>query len=366
MCARTLRRLALTGIVASGIAFVTPVYAAADSWITTKVKLDLLTSDNVTGTAINVDTNDGIVTLHGKVKTEMEKQKAESVARSIEGVISVTNVLQVVPASQEKAVNHTDDQIKSIVKRNMKQEKDLGDIHIASVNNGVVLLSGEADTLDQELRAVHAAAKTPGVKRVSSEITNKESTTQHASNDDDEYSGSATSVDGEPKESPARKAGHKITGWTNKVAGNSGDASTTSSIKLRLMGDSRVPAHDVNVDTTRGVVTLFGIVPTHESKQAAEQDARKVSGVKQVKNELQVVAKSERKVVAAKDDDIEKSVEGAFKNMKDFEKIDVDAKNGVVRLKGKVATLDDKVRAATIARSQTGVRAVEDDLKVGR
>jgi osmotically-inducible protein OsmY len=38
----------------------------------------------------------------------------------------------------------------------------------------------------------------------------------------------------------------------------------------------------------------------------------------------------------------------------------------VVRLTGEVSTLSDKVRAATIARSQTGVRAVEEDLKVER
>jgi osmotically-inducible protein OsmY len=38
------------------------------------------------GTAINVDTTDGRVTLHGKVETEDEKTKAESAVKAIDGV----------------------------------------------------------------------------------------------------------------------------------------------------------------------------------------------------------------------------------------------------------------------------------------
>jgi hyperosmotically inducible protein len=135
---------------------------------------------------------------------------------------------------------------------------------------------------------------------------------------------------------------------------------------MRYMGDSRVPAHDINVDTHRGAVTLFGTVPTHEARQAAERSARQVSGVRTVSNALQVVSKDELKEVEAKDEEIVKNVESAFKNMKEFEKVDVKSANGVVRLTGKVATVDDRTRAAKTARRQTGVRAVEDELKVSK
>ena len=40
---------------------------ANDSWITTKAKLTLLTTDGIHVSAPNVDTVDGKVTLHGKV-----------------------------------------------------------------------------------------------------------------------------------------------------------------------------------------------------------------------------------------------------------------------------------------------------------
>jgi osmotically-inducible protein OsmY len=108
-----------------------------------------------------------------------------------------------------------------------------------------------------------------------------------------------------------REAGHE-------TAEASSDARITSAAKLRMIGDTRVPALDVNVDTEDGVVTLFGMVPNAAAKAAAEADVRKISGVVKVKNELQVVPKSERKVVAAKDDDIEKNVSGVVKNLKAF------------------------------------------------
>ena len=52
-----------------------------DSWITTKTKMALATTDGVSATQVHVDTVDGRVTLHGKVDSEAEKAKAEPVTR---------------------------------------------------------------------------------------------------------------------------------------------------------------------------------------------------------------------------------------------------------------------------------------------
>ncbi|KAB7767930.1 BON domain-containing protein [Xanthomonas maliensis] len=60
-----------------------------DSWITTKVKADLLATDNVSGTDIKVETVNGVVTLSGMVATKAEHDKAIAVAKGIEGVKSV-------------------------------------------------------------------------------------------------------------------------------------------------------------------------------------------------------------------------------------------------------------------------------------
>lgn len=57
-----------------------------DSWITTKVKADLLTSSNVPGTEVKVETVNGVVSLSGSVANQAEHDKAVSVARGIKGV----------------------------------------------------------------------------------------------------------------------------------------------------------------------------------------------------------------------------------------------------------------------------------------
>ena len=57
-----------------------------DGWITTKVKADLLATENVSGLDIKVETVDGVVTLTGAVTSQAQKDKAVEVARQIKGV----------------------------------------------------------------------------------------------------------------------------------------------------------------------------------------------------------------------------------------------------------------------------------------
>ncbi len=60
-----------------------------DSWITTKVKSDLLTSKNVPGTEVKVETVNGVVSLSGTVASQAEHDKAVRVTKGIKGVKSV-------------------------------------------------------------------------------------------------------------------------------------------------------------------------------------------------------------------------------------------------------------------------------------
>ena len=71
----------------------------SDTWITTKVKADLLASSDVSGLEISVETSNGTVSLSGDVQTRAQAQRAEAIARGIEGVTSVdTSQLKVAPA----------------------------------------------------------------------------------------------------------------------------------------------------------------------------------------------------------------------------------------------------------------------------
>lgn len=58
----------------------------ADAWITTKVKSTLLYSSNVRGTAVMVNTKDGVVTLSGTVDSGAERALAIELADNVRGV----------------------------------------------------------------------------------------------------------------------------------------------------------------------------------------------------------------------------------------------------------------------------------------
>lgn len=61
----------------------------SDSWITAKVKSSFMYSSNISGGDIDVSTNDGIVTLTGKVASGSERSLAIETAQNIRGVKSV-------------------------------------------------------------------------------------------------------------------------------------------------------------------------------------------------------------------------------------------------------------------------------------
>ena len=332
--------IGLGGMLAAPVGAATP-----DAWITTKTKLALLTTEGVSGTAIHVDTLLGRVTLHGKVPSAGEKSQAESVTQKVEGVQSVRNLLQVVAPQHVKAVQVADDVLKTRIENALRTDPSLQDSHVSvqSVNKGVVLLTGTAKTLSAHLRAVKVVAGVPGVQRVASEVQSPD-----------------TLADAEIWRAPTPQPS------TSKEYGM-GDAASdtwiTSATKMRLLADPKTPALDINVDTRTGTVTLFGIVPTQEAKAAAADDARKVSGVTHVVNDLQVVASARQAAVKVRDDELEGTVKKAF-DAQEFKDVTVKVKNGVVRLTGTVPTGTRRLEAAVLARSIQGVRAIEDDLRV--
>lgn len=321
--------------------------AVPDSWITTKAKLALMTSKDVSATAINVDTVDGVVTLHGKVESAAEKAKAEAEVRKLDGVREVRNLLQVVPATRKETVKASDNEIKDRVQKALKDAPELKDssITVQSVNKGVVLLAGKANSVNDHLEAVSIARGVPGVQKVESEVT---------------------SPDRVADEEIQRDRESTTAGAKRGIGQTATDMWITSDVKLRLAANDKTPATDINVDTHAGTVTLFGIVPTPEAKAAAEAEARKVNGVKRVVNEIEVVPGSKKDMVEAKDDQLQDEIKRKFKDREDFKdaNIDVEVKNGVARLTGTVEHERQRVEAAMAARAVPGVRAVHDELRM--
>jgi hyperosmotically inducible periplasmic protein len=68
---------------------------AGDAALTARVKSRLLLSENTSGLAINVDTDDDVVILSGEVESEAEAELAELIAANTVGVEEVRNNLRI-------------------------------------------------------------------------------------------------------------------------------------------------------------------------------------------------------------------------------------------------------------------------------
>jgi len=77
-----------------------------DGWLWVKTRFDLAAADDLRDSTINVDVNNDVVTLTGTVANAAQKTKAETVAKSVEGVKSVKNLLKVsAPANANANAN---------------------------------------------------------------------------------------------------------------------------------------------------------------------------------------------------------------------------------------------------------------------
>lgn len=68
---------------------------ATDASITAAVKMKMADDELVKARNIDVDTDEGVVTLNGTVNSKAEEQKAIDLARSVDGVKNVISNLQV-------------------------------------------------------------------------------------------------------------------------------------------------------------------------------------------------------------------------------------------------------------------------------
>ncbi len=142
------------------------------------------------------------------------------------------------------------------------------------------------------------------------------------------------------------------------------DAWLTAKTKIALFADSRVKGREVNVETKEGVVMIRGKVDTDAAKQAAEEIAKGIDGVKSVKNELQVVAPSKREAIDDKDDAITARVKDQIAKDANLKKanIKVQTNAGVVSLTGEVQDLTASAQASASAWEVPGVKSVKNDL----
>jgi osmotically-inducible protein OsmY len=181
------------------------------------------------------------------------------------------------------------------------------------------------------------------------------------------------------------------------------DAEITTAVKTKFLADSKVGGLKIDVDTSHGVVTLTGPVNSVAEKNEAVRLARTTAGVKsvvskltvetatttgtsgttdKVKKETKEAAKdtksaaketgkqAKEKSIDAKEATTDAGITGAVKSklLADTKvgglDINVDTKDNVVTLTGKVHSAAEKTEAVRLAKTTSGVKRVVDHLTI--
>ncbi|MFB3902762.1 MAG: BON domain-containing protein [Acidobacteriota bacterium] len=156
------------------------------------------------------------------------------------------------------------------------------------------------------------------------------------------------------------------------LKGASQDAVTTSKVKTALALSKHVSAFDINVDTSDGIVTLRGRVPSQQTRRIAEEITRDTAGVKQVRNQLTADSSTrpnpEMARLGTRVSDLElrtrlKDLYEKEQTLKDDE-IKTDVRDGIVRLEGEVDSPAEKQTAESRAWRMGDVKRVDNNLRV--
>lgn len=151
------------------------------------------------------------------------------------------------------------------------------------------------------------------------------------------------------------------------------DATTTATVKSKLLWNRNTEGLDIKVNTRNGIVTLEGRAGSEAASELAERLARNTEGVRQVENKLTVSAeggtadKARERVDnaggAISDAWITSKVKSSFlfSSALDGLDISVDTKDGQVTLSGQVANDTEKSLAVETAENIRGVRGVNAD-----
>jgi hyperosmotically inducible protein len=146
---------------------------------------------------------------------------------------------------------------------------------------------------------------------------------------------------------------------------SAGDATINTAVKNKLAAEPTTSAAKIDVDTSNGVVTLSGKVPTAAEKSEAERIARNTQGVRQVVNNISVEGGESAGGGTFDDAAILTSIKSKYVT-NGIIGTNVDVKNGEVTITGEVDNPQEKARAEEIARQTSGVKSVKNMLTIKR
>ena len=152
-----------------------------DAWIDGKAETVLLMNTNLNNFDINTDVKNGKVVLTGKVDSDVEKELAEELVLSLDGVKSVDNKLTVVKNMKEKSKKHddmdddndlTDAKITTVITTRFLFDSEVGGTDIdVDTDHGVVTLNGTVESEAEKQLAIKIAENADDVRKVVDNLT---------------------------------------------------------------------------------------------------------------------------------------------------------------------------------------------------
>lgn len=176
---------------------------------------------------------------------------------------------------------------------------------------------------------------------------------------------------------PAQRAGAVIDRAVATVQDELAEALLKARVRVALLEQLQAAGLEISADVSGSVVTLTGRVGQRSSQELAEQVARAVSGVTEVRNRLVVAPMTPATAPLARAvDEAEREVADALLETRVKLRlldqmgrpgfaIEVEAADGVMSLSGQVPDAERRDLAVRITREVSGVRAVNDRLRVG-
>jgi len=305
---------------------VKPRVQRSAKWLRQAVKNALSYDAATNAYEITVNADDqGQVSLNGSVDSMAERQLAETVAKGVTGVTSVSDSIVIRPGTQR-----LDRELRKEIQQRLHWDRLVDDgLIITEVKDGKATLSGAVGSAAEKRRAA-ADAWVAGIK----EVDNASLEVEKWARDDE-----------------LRK---------NKYAARS-DLEIINAVRDALVYDPRVNATELQVRVDNGVVTLRGVVDNIKAMMAAQRDAHNTVGVVQVNSLIKV-----RPISKLDDDKIAQNVQRALQRnpFTENDDIQVTVKNQVVRLDGSVDSYFEKAEAENDAFLARGVRDVHNELKV--
>jgi len=202
--------------------------------------------------SIKVDSKDGAVTLTGTVADANHKTLAENTVTSLPGVISVDDQLTV---PGEQPAEHSDTWIGWKVKSALLFHRDVSATGTTvDVKDGVVILTGVANSMAQKELTTEYAKDVDNVKDVDNNMT--------------------------VALNPATPDGT----MSDKID----DASITAEVKSSLLSHHSTSALHTSVSTADGVVTVSGIAKNDAEKSLVTKLATDINGVTSVVNNMTI------------------------------------------------------------------------------